>query len=68
VLRHYGIPRPPDRHRAMADAEVTGEVFRRLLADGARLRLWATLADLDAAAGLPPRPAPSPPLLQEPLF
>ena len=68
VLRHYRIPRPAHRHRAMPDAEVTSDVFRRLLADGARLGLWATLTDLDAAAGLQPRAAPGPHLIQEPLF
>jgi DNA polymerase-3 subunit epsilon len=68
VLRHYRIPRPAGRHRAMPDAEVTSEIFRRLLADGARAGLWATLTDLDAAAGLQPRPAPGPHLTQEQLF
>ncbi len=68
VLRHYRIPRPAGRHRAMPDAEVTSEIFRRLLADGARLGLWATLAGLDAAAGLQPKAAPGQNLIQEPLF
>lgn len=68
VLRHYRIPRPAGRHRAMPDAEVTTEIFRRLLADGARLGLWATLTDLDAAAGLQPKAAPARDLMQEPLF
>jgi DNA polymerase III subunit epsilon len=60
LLRHYGIPRPAARHRAMPDTEVTAEVFRRLLADGAEQKGWATLTDLDAAGGLQPareRPA-----------
>jgi DNA polymerase-3 subunit epsilon len=68
VLRHYRIPRPAGRHRAMPDAQVTGEVFGRLLADGARLGLWATLTDLDVAAGLQPKAAPCPRPVQEPLF
>ncbi len=32
------FPAPRDRHRAMPDAEVTAQIFRRLLADGARAR------------------------------
>jgi hypothetical protein len=40
-----------------------------LLADGARAGLWATLADLDAAAGLPPcTAAPGLHAAQERLF
>jgi DNA polymerase-3 subunit epsilon len=31
LLAHFGIPQPPDRHRAMADVEVTAEVFRWLV-------------------------------------
>jgi DNA polymerase-3 subunit epsilon len=68
VLRHYRIPRPAGRHRAMPDTEVTSEIFRRLLADGARAGLWATLTDLDASAGLQPRPAPGPHQAQDALF
>lgn len=68
LLRHYRIARPAGRHRAMPDVEVTSEVFRRLLADGARRGLWCTLTDLDVAAGLQPKAAPRPHPVQEPLF
>lgn len=69
VLRHYQITRPPDRHRAMPDVEVTAQIFRRLLADGEELGLWPTLAHLDQAAGLQPKTAPpDPDLVQQPLF
>ncbi|WP_432108656.1 3'-5' exonuclease [Streptomyces sp. AA1529] len=57
LLRHYGMPPPRGRHRAMPDVEATAEVFRRLLADGARAGHWSTLLDLDVAAGLRPKPA-----------
>lgn len=33
LLAHYEIPKPADRHRAMADVRVTAEVFSRLIAD-----------------------------------
>jgi DNA polymerase III subunit epsilon len=55
LLRYYGIPKPVERHRAMPDVEATAEVFRRLLADGARAGHWSSLLDLDAAAGLQPK-------------
>lgn len=59
LLRYHGIPKPVQRHRAMPDVEVTAEVFRRLLEEGALAGHWSTLLDLDAAAGLPPRPRPA---------
>lgn len=31
LLAHFGIPQPPDRHRAFADVEVTAKVFLRLI-------------------------------------
>lgn len=69
LLRYYGIPKPVQRHRAMPDVEVTAEVFRRLLEEGAAAGHWATLLDLDAAAGLRPRPRPSTDVaFQETLF
>jgi DNA polymerase III epsilon subunit-like protein len=59
LLRYYGIPKPVLRHRAMPDVEVTAEVFRRLLEEGAAAGHWSTLLELDAAAGLQPRQRPS---------
>lgn len=55
VLRFLGIPIPVGRHRAMPDAEVTVAVLQRALATGHERRLWATLRDLDTAAGIFPR-------------
>jgi DNA polymerase III epsilon subunit-like protein len=51
------IPRPAGRHRAMPDAEVTVELLRRLLGDGARAGLWATLHQVRKVAGLEPKGA-----------
>ncbi|MFF8601933.1 PolC-type DNA polymerase III [Streptomyces sp. NPDC015232] len=59
LLRYYGIPKPVQRHRAMPDVEVTAEVFRLLLEEGAAAGHWSTLLELDAAAGLQPRPKPA---------
>jgi DNA polymerase-3 subunit epsilon len=59
VLRLLGIPIPPGRHRAMPDAELTVQVFQRVLADGKERRLWTSLRDLDAVAGVAPRHAPA---------
>lgn len=56
LLRYLSIPRPRDRHRAMPDAELTVAVFARVLTAGAGRR-WSTLLDLDAAAGIFPRPS-----------
>jgi len=58
VTAHYRIPQVPDRHRAMADVELTAQIFTRLLADGARAGCWQDLASLDRVAG---RAAPRPP-------
>ncbi|MEU1666256.1 3'-5' exonuclease [Streptomyces sparsogenes] len=71
LLRYYGIPKPVQRHRAMPDVEVTAEVFRRLLEEGAAAGHWSTLLELDAAAGLQPRPRPHVPAdvpVQDALF
>lgn len=51
LLGHYGIPRPPDRHRAMADVQVTAEVFGQLIADADATGVLKTLHSLKAAAG-----------------
>lgn len=68
VLAYYGVPRPPDRHRALPDTEVTAVIFARLLADGASAPGWAALTDLDAAAGRPPASPRAVPPVQDPLF
>jgi DNA polymerase III subunit epsilon len=69
LLRYYGIGRPAGRHRAMPDVEVTAEVFRRLLADGAEFGAWGTITDLDAIAGFQPRiSSPGPDIAQDRLF
>ncbi|MBR7827818.1 3'-5' exonuclease [Actinospica sp. MGRD01-02] len=62
VRAHYRIPPQPDRHRAMADVELTTEIFTRLLADGAKAGCWHDLPSLECAAGraAPRRPAPRP--------
>ncbi len=58
VTAHYRIPPATDRHRAMADVELTAQIFTRLLADGARAGCWQDLMSLDRVAG---RAAPRPP-------
>jgi DNA polymerase III epsilon subunit-like protein len=57
VLGFLGIAIPPGRHRAMPDAELTVQVLQRALAAAHERGLWATLRDLDAAAGITPRHA-----------
>ncbi len=59
------------RPRATPDAEVTAQVIQRALAAGHERRLWSALRDLDAAAGIAPRPAANrtdDALVREPLF
>ena len=68
LLRFYGIPRPAGRHRALPDTEVTAQLFRRLLQDGASHRGWASVADLEAVGGLPPVREQRPGQVQETLF
>jgi DNA polymerase III epsilon subunit-like protein len=57
VLRYLGIPVPPGRHRAMPDTELTVQVLTRALAEGHERSLWNSLRELDATAGIGPRPA-----------
>jgi hypothetical protein len=45
----------------MPDAELTVKVLRSALSAGRERQLWSTLRELDAAAGLAPRPAAPPP-------
>lgn len=56
LLRHLRIPRPPGRHRAMPDAEVTTVVFRQILAAGLAAGKWSALGDLDTMGGVRVRP------------
>ncbi|MCG5213275.1 3'-5' exonuclease [Streptosporangium sp. KLBMP 9127] len=59
VARHLGLPIPADRHRALADAELTAQVFTRLAMGGARAGRWRTLLELQAAGGVYVKPEPS---------
>ncbi|MFI1060411.1 PolC-type DNA polymerase III [Streptomyces spororaveus] len=51
LLAHYKIPRPADRHRAMADVKVTAEVFGRLIDDADATGTFKTLSALKETAG-----------------
>jgi DNA polymerase-3 subunit epsilon len=55
LLRHLQIPSSPGRHRAMADVQVTTEVFLRMVndADWADLRQLRRLAGYAAEAAQP---------------
>jgi DNA polymerase III epsilon subunit-like protein len=46
LIHHLGIPWPADRHRATPDVEVTAQVFRRIVEDGAAGGRWRTLRQL----------------------
>lgn len=47
LLRHLSISTPPDRHRAMADVQLTTDLFVRMAVDSD----WADLRRLRALAG-----------------
>lgn len=47
LLRHLRIPTPPNRHRAMADVQLTTELFIRMVTDSN----WADLRQLRGLAG-----------------
>lgn len=47
VLRHLRIPTPPNRHRAMADVQLTTELFMRMVIDSD----WTDLRQLRQLAG-----------------
>jgi DNA polymerase III epsilon subunit-like protein len=49
------VPLPPDRHRAMPDAELTVQVLQRAVAAGDQRGLWPELCHLDAAGAILPR-------------
>lgn len=51
LLAHFGIPHPVDRHRALADVEVTAQVFIRLVHAADELPQFADLAALAKVAG-----------------
>lgn len=47
LLRHLRIPTPPNRHRAMADVQLTTELFIRMATDSD----WVDLRQLRSLAG-----------------
>jgi DNA polymerase-3 subunit epsilon len=51
LMNALAIPRPADRHRAMADVQVTVQLFRRLLRDGTQQGQWTTLQQVRKKAG-----------------
>ncbi|WP_328604517.1 3'-5' exonuclease [Amycolatopsis sp. NBC_00345] len=51
LARYFGVTIPPDRHRALADVELTIAVLRELLTRGP----WETLLDLERTAALQPK-------------
>jgi DNA polymerase III epsilon subunit-like protein len=65
LMQALGIPRPADRHRAMADVQVTADLFRLLLHAGAEAGLWDTLRKVRKTAGYEPKAAKP---VQETLF
>lgn len=57
LILAFGLPRPADRHRALADCAVTALLLRRLLTDAARAGGFTSLADLVDVAGRAPKTA-----------
>jgi DNA polymerase III subunit epsilon len=57
LMTALDIPRPADRHRAMADVTVTVDLFRRLMTAGAEAGHWHTLREARKHAGYEPRAA-----------
>jgi DNA polymerase III alpha subunit (gram-positive type) len=53
LLRHLRIPSPPNRHRAMADVQVTTDLFIRMASNSE----WTDLRHLRAVAGYPAQAA-----------
>ncbi|ATM24606.1 exonuclease (plasmid) [Streptomyces alboflavus] len=51
LLAHFGIPQPPDRHRAPADVDVTAQLFLRLIAAAKDSPQLSDLAALVKLAG-----------------
>ena len=58
LITAFDLPRPADRHRALADCTVTALLLRRLLTDAARSSTYSSLADLVAVAGRAAKTAP----------
>ena len=59
LITAFDLPRPADRHRALADCTVTALLLRRLLTDAARTSRYTSLADLVAMAVRPAKAASS---------
>jgi DNA polymerase III epsilon subunit-like protein len=57
LLHHLHVPRPADRHRALADVEATAQVFARIIDEGIRARIWRSVAALRDDAGYRARAA-----------
>lgn len=57
LIGHFRLDRPTDRHRAMADVDVTAALFIRLLTDLVRAGTFGTLADLVKRCARRPRAA-----------
>lgn len=55
LLAHYGIPQPPNRHRAMDDVTVTAALLRTLLTEAARRHQITTVTELTRVASRTPR-------------
>ncbi|MGB3444594.1 MAG: 3'-5' exonuclease [Actinophytocola sp.] len=53
LIRHLDIPIPSNRHRAMADVELTTKLFRRMVADSG----WTDVRQLRGFAGYAARAA-----------
>ncbi|MFI5774426.1 PolC-type DNA polymerase III [Streptomyces sp. NPDC051658] len=51
LLAHFGIPHPPDRHRAYADVDVTAKVFLQLISAADNHPQLGDLATLVKTAG-----------------
>lgn len=51
LLAHFGIPQPPDRHRAPADVDVTAKVFLQLISAADQSPQLGDLAALVKTAG-----------------
>lgn len=51
LMSALDIPRPPDRHRALADVQVTVQLFQLLAVAGTEAGLWSTLRQLRKTAG-----------------
>lgn len=64
VADYLGLRIPHDRHRALADVELTAALLPLLLDRGP----WRSLLEIERDANLPPKPAATPPVEQPGLF